>query len=200
MSLKTFTTEALKDFSTTGSLAPSSRFLAEAMLSPLPLAQARCVVEFGPGTGTMTRALLKALPADALLLSFEVNPRFCAFLRRHFSDPRLTLLPVSAERVGKELAARGIGQVAAALSSLSLTFMRSEQRHAILRGLLPFLGPTSVFTQYQYLHASFVPVLPTDGRVERFAARPFLRRYFPQVSRETVWRNFPPASVFTCRR
>lgn len=200
MSLKTFANEALKDFPTTASLVPSSRFLTEAMLSPLPLRQAHCVVEFGPGTGTMTRALLEALPPDALLLSFEINPRFCDYVKRNISDPRLTLLPVSAERVGEELAARGIRHVAAAISSLGLTFMRPQQRHAVLRGLLPFLGSTSVFTQYQYIYASLVPSLPRDGRFRRFAAFAFLRDYFPRVSRDVVWRNFPPAFVYTCRR
>ena len=50
--------EALSDFRTEASVAPSSRYLVRAMLRPLPLEKARVVVELGCGTGAMTRALL----------------------------------------------------------------------------------------------------------------------------------------------
>ena len=41
-----------------GQVIPSSRFLAGRMVSKLNLKQARVVVEFGPGTGSVTRAIL----------------------------------------------------------------------------------------------------------------------------------------------
>src|SRR3989344_5651887 len=63
------------------------------MLAPLPLARARTVVEFGPGTGAITRALLDALPRQATLYSFEISPRFRDYLRQKLADPRLWFLP-----------------------------------------------------------------------------------------------------------
>jgi phospholipid N-methyltransferase len=200
MSLRTFTPEALKDLHTTASLVPSSRFLTQAMLAPLPLARARCVVEFGPGTGVMTRPLLKALPAEATLLCFEVNPRFCAYLKENLFDPRLEVIAASAERLPEELAARGLPAVDAAISSLGLTTMPGRTRDAILRGLICALGPNAVFTQFQYLHSLLVYLQPADGHLERFTAARFLRRYFSHLTIEVVWRNIPPAFVLTCRR
>jgi len=200
MSLRTFTPEALKDLYTTASLVPSSRFLAGAMLAPLPLGQARCVVEFGPGTGVMTRPLLNALPAEATLLCFEINPRFCRYLEESVSDPRLTVIAASAERLPEELAARGLPPVDAAVSSLGLTSMPAQTRNAILRGLVCSLSPTAVFTQFQYLH-SLLPYLQLgDHRLESFNAAQFLDCYFSCVTTEIVWRNIPPAFVLTCRR
>ena len=200
MSLKTFTGEAVNNFQTTSALVPSSRFLTRALLAPLPLAQARCVVEFGPGTGTITRALLDALPAQATLLSFEINPRFCSYIRRNFSDPRLLVVPASAEQVAQELTARGIRQVDAAVSSLGLTLMSAERRLAILRGLVAFLSPASVFTQFQYLHGLLAYFQLCDGSIQRFTAARLLRGYFARVSSRVIWRNLPPALVFTCQR
>ncbi len=200
MSIKTFTPEAVRDLKTTASLVPSSRYLARAMLAPLPLRQARCVVEFGPGTGAMTRPLLALLPADAKVLSFEVNPRFCAYLKENLTDPRLEVIPGSAERLPEELAARGLGPVDAALSSLGLTTMPDRVRRGIVQGLVSVMAPHGVFTQFQYLHSLLAFLQPTNGGLERFTAASFLRQYFSQVSTEIVWRNFPPAFALTCRR
>jgi phospholipid N-methyltransferase len=135
MSLRTFTPEALRDLQKTASIVPSSRYLVRAMLAPLPLSTARCVVEFGPGTGAMTRALLDALPRQAALLCFEVNPRFCQYLRENLPDSRLKLVQGSAERLPQELAARGLGPAEAAVSSLGLTLMPGREREAVLGGL-----------------------------------------------------------------
>lgn len=200
MSLKTFTGEAVNNFQTTASLVPSSRFLTRVMLAPLPLECARTVVEFGPGTGVITRTLLEALPAQATLLTFEINPRFRSFLRRNIADPRLVVVPTGAERVGEELAARDIRQVDAGVSSLGLTFMSDRQRHAVLEGLVEFLGPEGVFTQFQYLHGLLASLQISDGRLHHFTAARLLGRYFSRVHREVVWRNLPPAFVFSCRR
>src|SRR3972149_1232869 len=73
--MKTFSAEALANFQTTSAVAPSSRYLIRAMLAPLPLARARAVVEFGLGTGAITRALLDSLPRPATLSSFAISPR-----------------------------------------------------------------------------------------------------------------------------
>lgn len=198
--LKTFSGEALNNFQAISAVVPSSRYLTRAMLAPLPLARARVAVEFGPGTGAMTRALLAALPLKATLFCFEINPRFRDYLETTLADPRLVVVPTGAERAGEELAARSIRRVDAAVSSLGLTLMAGKQRQAVLRGLVGFLGRGGVFTQYQYLHGLLACLQRSDGRLERFTAARFLRRYFAHVTSEVVLRNLPPAVVFTCRR
>jgi phospholipid N-methyltransferase len=196
MSLRTFATEAVSDFYTTAAIAPSSRYLTEAMLEPLPLQRARVVVEFGPGTGVMTRALLSALPDGARLFAFEINHQFFQYLSQTILDPRLVLFNASAEMLNQELRQRGCKRIDAVVSSLGLGFMSEEQRHAVLSGLIPFLDGRSVLTQYQYIHGMQLH----NGRPSRFSAARFLRRYFRSVERKMVWRNLPPAFVLTGRR
>lgn len=200
MSFKTFTPEALRDVTTTGWVVPSSRYLARAMLAPLPLESARCVVEFGPGTGVMTQPMLELLAPDARLLAFEVNPRFCDYLRQTLPDPRLEIICGSAERLPEVLAARGLGPVDAALSSLGLTVMPEPLRDRILQGLAGAMAPDGVFTQFQYLHSLLAYFQPHDGQLERFTALRLLERYFGEVSAEIILRNIPPAIVLTARR
>src|SRR5574342_200480 len=118
MSLRTFTSEALGDFRTTSAIVPSSRYLAQAMLEPLPLARAKVVVELGPGTGVLTQGLLSLMPADSTLVAFEINPRFQAYLRQRFPDRRLVVVNSSAESLEAELQRLGVARVDAAASSL----------------------------------------------------------------------------------
>lgn len=195
MSFRTFVFEALTDFHMVAAVTPSSRFLADAMLEPLPLARTRVALEFGAGTGVMTRALLDQLPPDATLLVFELNRRFFNYLQRTISDPRVILINSSVEHVGSELHSRGLQQVDAVVSSIGLAFMPERQRHALFQQLAPFLHQRSVLTQYQYIHGmQFV-----EGRFCRFDLRTLLSRYFASVHSRIVWRNLPPAFVFTCR-
>ena len=196
MSFRTFATEALADYKTTGAVAPSSRFLADAMLEPLGLRPGCVVVELGAGTGVMTRALLKALPADGTLLAFEINSRFYKYLKENLSDHRLVLLKTRAELLSRELHKRGYRRVDAVLSSLALGFFSDSGRRALLESFIPFMDQHSVYTQYQYIHG----VGLKDGRLRRFSARPLLREYFASVESKTVWRNIPPAFVFACRK
>lgn len=194
MSLKIFAAEALADFATTAAISPSSSHLASAMQEPLHLAKAHIAVELGAGTGVITRALLDALPPHARLLVFEINPRFCSYLKRNFPDPRLILINSSVENVDLELRRRGYDRVDAVASSLGLGLMSDRQHHALFKRLLPFLHEKTVLTQYQY----FYSLQFTNGRLRRLDLPRLLGRYFGSVQSRIVWRNLPPAFVFTC--
>lgn len=196
MSLTTFAMEALTDFRTVGAIAPSSRYLTQAMLGPVALTKARVVVEVGAGTGVMTRALLKLIPRDATLLAFEINPKFSSYLQSKVSDPRLEVIHANAENLDSELLRRGHKRVDAVISSLALAFMFHRQRHSFLNSLGKHLGETGVFTQFHYLHG----LQFNNGHLRRFPLVQLLRGYFGSVERRIIWRNLPPAFVFECRR
>ena len=195
MGLATFASQALSDFQSTAAFAPSSRFLAEAMVQPLEMDRAKTVLEFGPGTGVMTEQLLDQLPSDARVLAFEINPRFVQFLKNKYSDPRLQVVACGAERVDEELDRRGIGEVDAVVSSLGFSLLPEPLVHQIFERLLPRLAHDGVFTQFQYV----TRVRLQDGRAEYFDVGEFLQGYFPNVKRRTIVRNFPPAFVYDCR-
>lgn len=199
MSLRTFATEALNNFQTTAAIVPSSRYLVRHMLEPLPLRQARTVVEFGPGTGVMTEALLQEMPAEAQLLAFEINPRFTEYLRERFNDPRLILINGCAETIGEVLTQYGHKKVDAVVSSLGLAIMPNKIRQDIFQNLMPYLHEQTVVTQFQYLHGMLVHEVEVE-QLQRYSAARFLRGYFGSVTQKLVWRNLPPAVVFTCRR
>lgn len=194
MSLRVFASEVLANFYTVAAVAPSSPHLAAAMVEPLPLSETLVAVELGAGTGTMTRALLDELPQEATLIVFEINPRFFHYLEDNFSDPRLVLINENVERIEPELRKRGYDHVDVVVSSLGLGFMSEDQRCNIFEGLMPFVRPHTVLTQYQYIHSMQF----ANGRLRRLSLHPLLNRYFSSVESKIVWRNVPPAYVFTC--
>ena len=196
MSLATFAGQAWANFQKTASVVPSSRFLAEAMVEPLPLHAAKVVVELGPGTGVMTRELLQLVPDGCQVLAFEINPQFIEYLRNEVQRP--------APRGGrKRCRERGRGAAASGatpawtpfLSSLGFGTMPEAFSHQVIRGLRPFLDGGSGFTQFQYVQG----IRWYDGGVEFFDLRTVLGQYFSHVRRRKVWRNLPPANVLHCR-
>jgi phosphatidylethanolamine/phosphatidyl-N-methylethanolamine N-methyltransferase len=194
LSLKTFATEALANFYTVAAVAPSSIHLASAMVEPLPVSKALVAVELGAGTGAMTRELLNELPPNAKLLAFEINPRFFDYLKRTFRDPRLVLINESVENIERELRQRGYEHVDVVVSSLGLGFMSEPKRRRIFEGLMPFVRAHTVLTQYQYIHG----LQFSNGKLRRLSLKPLLSNYFESVESRIIWRNVPPAYVYTC--
>lgn len=194
-SFKTFALAAAGDFQNIASVAPSSRHLARAMLEGLQIDDTRTVLELGAGTGAITQVLLETLPPEATLLAFEINPEFVSYMEKRFSDSRLVLLNAPAETLGDELRKRGLDRIEAVVSSLSLRFMPDHRQRVLQDVLAPFMDANSVYTQYQYLHGMRFE----NGKMLRHSSLPFLREYFASIQCRTIWRNLPPARVFTCR-
>ncbi len=196
MSFRTFAAEALADYKTTGAVAPSSRYLARAMLQPLVFEPGCVVVELGPGTGVMTRALLEALPPASTLLAFEISDRFYGYLKGKFPDQRLVLLNTGAQHLQDELNKRGYERVDAIVSSLALGFFSNADRRRLLESFITVMDDQTIFTQYQYMQGMEMQ----NGKLRRFSVQPLLEEYFDTVRCKTVWRNIPPAFVFACRK
>jgi len=158
-------------------IAPSSRHLARAMAEGLGPHTGR-VVEFGPGTGCLTRGLLDAGVAPGNLTLFELDADFVAHLRRQF--PGVAVRHLGADQAGTVLPA-GVGAV---VSGLPLLSMPAAVRRAILGAAFAILAPGAPFIQFTY---GPNPPLPTD-MLAMFGLR-------VQAGRK-VWLNLPPARVY----
>ncbi len=195
MSLVTFATEAFCNLRQTASIAPSSKQLAKAMVEPLRSMPRRCVIEFGPGTGVVTREILACMPPDGVLLAFEINPQFAKYLREQIPDERLHVVSAGAETAPAELERRGIAEVDAVVSSLGISNMRTAAVDAIFGPLRAYLNSQGAITQFQYISRLKV----SEGKVRYFNVGSFMRRYFSSVHSTCIWFNLPPAFVITCR-
>jgi len=88
-----FFKQTLQSFKTTGAVAPSSPFLAHAMVAQLPppakVPPDFRVLEVGPGTGAFTEALAKRLHGHGRLDLYEINADFVRHLRRRLERKKV---------------------------------------------------------------------------------------------------------------
>jgi phosphatidylethanolamine/phosphatidyl-N-methylethanolamine N-methyltransferase len=165
----------------TSAILPSSGFLARAMVAGLGPNSGR-VVEFGPGTGVFTRAILKAGVRPQDLVLFEMNPDFASHLRRQFPD--VTVHVAGAQDAPKHCPA-GVGTV---ISGLPLLSMPTDVRRAIVGGAFNVLRKGGTMVQFTY-----GPNPPLDD--ESFTALGLTHQRGAKI-----WLNMPPATVYAFRR
>jgi len=172
-----------------GAVVPSGRLLAEAMARTTfaeMTGREGHVIELGAGTGEVTKALLGAgIPADRLAL-VERDPELASFLRRHFAGPRI--VEGDAARLPKILSEQGIGSVSAVVSSLPLLSLPADVVRGIVEGVFDALPRGGALVQFTYGPAQPVPRSLSQS----------LRLVGTRGPR--IWRNMPPAVVWTFRR
>jgi phospholipid N-methyltransferase len=167
-----------------GSVVPTSRAAIRALLAPIDWDAARVIVEYGPGTGVFTNALLDRLHPDARLVAIDTNPLFIAWLGRSLHDPRLILVEGSAADVEAILAAHGLGSADYVVSGLPFSTVPRAVAEAIMDATARAIRPGGAFLIYQY--SLFV--------------LPMLRARFARVDLGRAWRCVPPARLFRAWR
>ena len=174
-----------------GAIAPSSRGLAELLASVVPSAGAPMVVELGSGTGAITNAIERRLPAGATHIAVDANPAMVAYLRQRC--PGVDAVVGDAAELGAVLEQRSITGVDAVVSGLPWALFTPTAQGNVLREIANALGPVGVFATFAYSVARPLP------SAQRFRRR--LQSNFNEVVRtKTVWANLPPAFGYLCRQ
>jgi len=174
-----------------GAVMPSGRALAGAMVGGLTLRATGSVVEFGPGTGPFTRAILNAQPAGACYLGVELDTEFVAHLRERF--PREDFAHASAADAFDLHAERGLPPVDAVLCGLPFASLPAGVQDGVVDAIDRLLEHGGTFRTFQYLHA-FNMV-----NAKKFRAR-MDGLFGPGKCVAKVLRNMPPACVMSWSR
>lgn len=167
MSIKTRLRAAIeftKNISTTGAVSETSIKVEEEITSKLPLGPNKIIVEFGLGHGNITQRILSKISPSSRLYSFEINKKFCAFVRDQIKDERLTIINDSAENIGSHFETPIDGMV----SSIPLTFFAEEKKLRILNTAHDHLIPGGNFSQILYskkMKKSFETIFEKDTMV-----------------------------------
>lgn len=165
-----------------GSVVPSSRFLVEQLLRDIKWDEARVIVEYGPGVGTISEEILKRMRSDATLIVFEVNDEFVDMLSRRFDDPRMRIVHRSATEVMDVLREMGLGRADYVISGIPFSIMSVDNRLGVLRNTYEALHAGGSLLVYQF-----------SSRV-----RSDLESIFGRVHQLFEPRNILPARVFHC--
>lgn len=173
---------------TIAAVVPSSAALARALAAPVPLDDPEgWVVELGPGTGVVTRALLAHGLRPDRLLAIEREPRLAELLVRDLPEG-VQVLTDDALHLGSLLRARGIERVAAIVSGIPLVAIPAEDQALLLNQAAEILAPGAPFLQFTY-----GPTAPARRSLLQAAGLVAQRERFVPL-------NLPPASVWSFRR
>ena len=172
-----------------GAIAPSGPALARAMARAARMNDAGnggLVVELGPGTGAVTRALIRAgIEADRLVL-VERDRHLHAWLERCF--PRAMVLHSDARRLDRLLIPERNGPIATVVSSLPLNSLPRRERDEIVRAAFRVLTNDGTLIQYSYGLLS-----PLPGRAFGVVGKR-VAFVLPNLPPATVWRFSHAAS------
>lgn len=182
-----FLKQFLKNPMEVGSLIPSSRYLATAMLDRLSREHINSVVEYGPGNGSFTSLLSANLKPDSQLFAVEPNNYFADQIQLNF--PRATVIRDYADRTTSYIGAKN-GHIDLVVSGLPFSLMDWESVERTILETHSILKPGGMFRTFVYCHMNHY------WKIRQL--RELIESLFSETTYKTVVRNFPPASVITC--
>ena len=163
-----------------GSIAPSSKSLANLMakeaLSVIEKSNG-VIVEIGPGTGSITRALLEHGVAAQSLICIEADPALYQYMTENFPEVR-TVLGDAADL--DTILPDKFGEIAAIVSGIPLKNLSLGKEKEIIQFCCSALEPTGKFVQFTY---GIRPPAVTSGLRRQFAGFTFC--------------NLPPAFIWS---
>lgn len=136
------------------------------------------LVEYGPGDGTVTRAILERLPPHGRLVAIEQNATLVNELQ-NLRDPRLSVVHGDILDIAPRLHKLPLPCIDAVVSCVPCTLLQPHEREHLVRETHRALMPGGAFIMYQY----------------SLLMRPMLQRYFGNVRLSFAPLNFPPYFV-----
>jgi phospholipid N-methyltransferase len=201
-----FLGEFWRNFHTTGAILPSGRRLSAALARYVGQdGTAHKVLEIGPGTGAVTRHIVRALGPEDRLDLVEINANFAERLRQAFqNDPvlravgsRARVFETAIENLPRET------QYDVIVSGLPLNNFSAEAVRRILSALAALLAPGGTLSFFEYIAVRRVKMaIGRRGERERLrgvdrALRDVLGPH--EIRRDWIWPNAPPAWVHHVR-
>ena len=186
----------------TGSIWPSSSFLARALASEMakPRGPAR-ILEVGPGTGVVTKQIAGRLQPDDRLDVVELNDRFVDILRQRFEkeevfrgrQEQLRLIHGPVEQVA------GASEYDFIISGLPLNAFKTEQVKEVFRVFKRLIKPGGALSYFEYILVRHIqtPFVGRDTRRRLARIGRVVGHYIRKCEfrRQQVWLNVTPAYV-----
>ncbi|OGZ94545.1 MAG: hypothetical protein A2131_00830 [Candidatus Sungbacteria bacterium GWC2_49_10] len=167
---------ALKDHKV-AAISESSSWAVDRVVELLPK-DTRYAVEYGPGTGVMTRRILRGLPEDGKLVAIELNKELFHALGK-IKDLRFEPVLDDVLDWTKRSSDEKADSVDAVISTIPFSFLNARERNILIERTFRMLRPGGRFITCQFSLLVF----------------PLIRRYFRKAKFSIEVRNFPPYFV-----
>ncbi|GAB2793925.1 phospholipid N-methyltransferase [Hymenobacter luteus] len=180
--LSPFVEEFFRNPATVGSLIPSSPALTGKVMQPIDFAAAGCIIEYGPGTGVFTDALMCRRRPETVLVLIEANRRFAQLLRQRYAGHAgVHVVHGSADKTGQYLQELGVAPPDYVVCGLPFSSLPRRLGWRILEHTAQLLRPDGKLVLFQY----------------SLQNKRLFERFFRPVREEHVLLNLPPAYVLT---
>ena len=166
-----------------GSIVPTGSVTARRMASVIDTGSGLPVLEVGPGTGVITRAILARGVKPENLYAVEYSPEFVRHLRRLY--PAVNVIEGDAFDLDRTLGEKRALVFDSVVSGVPLLNFPMARRVAYLDGLLTRIPHGRPVIQLTYGPKSPIPAGLGDYTVEHF---------------DFVIRNIPPTQLWIYRR
>jgi phospholipid N-methyltransferase len=164
-----------------GSVTPSSKYLAKAMLSYVPWHEVKSAAELGAGTGAITRHIREAARENTKCLLFETDPQMLSGLKHQYPEFQCH---ENAERLSTALSEEGIEKLDCIISGLPFFNFQQTFRDELIEQIVCSLKDDGLFIAYQY----------------SMQMKKQLNKHFTIEEIKLVPLNVPPAFVYVCRK
>ncbi len=168
---------------TTGAVLPTSRYTAKRMASVIDPSNGAKVLELGPGTGSITKAIIERGVKPENIYSVEFNASFVPSLRQKY--PGVNFLQGDAFALRNHLPDMAGNNFEAVISGLPLLNFPVQKRVKLLLSLFGWVKRGNPVVQFSYGAMSPIPKRPGSYQVN---------------SLEWIVRNVPPARIWTYRQ
>ncbi len=205
-SVRIFYRNVFKHIQTTGSIAPSSRFLAAAITQCVkPEGDPITILEAGPGTGPFTRVLAQKLRQEDRLDLCELNNDFAHFLQQQFeTDPvlrarkdRITLYHQAVQDL------EGENRYDYIVSGLPFNNFHPDLVSEILQCYQTLLKPGGILSFFEYAWVRHMkrPFVNQNERDRINQVEAALQRHFDKNKTKEIFvaLNIPPSIVHVCQ-
>ncbi len=166
-----------------GAILPTSSTTARRMASVINPQSGLPVLELGPGTGVITKAILQQGLKPEALWSVEYSADFVEHLRREF--PRVNVVHGDAFDLNNTLGDNRDMVFDAVVSAVPLLSFPIEKRIEVVEDMLNRMPAGRPMIQITY-----GPLSPVPGKRSNFSVE----------HHDFVFRNFPPAQLWIYRR
>ena len=168
-----------------GYFMPSSPWLIEQIAKSAHLADAKNIMELGPGTGGTTKGILKYMADDAQLISVEINQKFIEHMHKTIDDTRLTISDMGAQNLDAIMTAQNWQSADVIISGIPFTTLPKGMDQEIIQSIHDALKPGGIFLAYQL-----------RDLVSKLAEPLFGEYTFKTVE----FKNIPPMRIYTWKK
>jgi phosphatidylethanolamine/phosphatidyl-N-methylethanolamine N-methyltransferase len=164
---------------TVGAIMPTSARMAAKMASIIDAGSGLPVLELGPGTGVITRAILAKGVKPENVVSIEYSTQFYEHLKDKYPD--VNFINGDAFNIHETLKAYHGQKFDCVISGIPLLNFPMHQRVSLIESLLDLMPAGRPVVQFSYGPKSPVAKRPDSYKVEHF---------------DIILRNIPPAQIW----